>query len=63
MGSTNGSFVDGERVEDEAPLAPGALIRFGDFSVVFEPTKDDSAKIGGGTQVLGFVKLPPQQET
>ncbi len=62
IGSTNGSFVDGERVEDEAPLAPGAIIRFGDLSVIFEPTKDDSAKIGGGTQVLGSVKLPPQQE-
>ena len=62
IGSTNGSFVDGERVEDEAPLAPGAVIRFGDLSVIFEPTKDDSAKIGGGTQVLGSIKLPPQQE-
>ena len=62
LGSTNGSFVDGERVEDEAPLAPGALIRFGDLSVVFEPTKDDSAQMGGGTQVMGFIKIPPQGE-
>jgi pSer/pThr/pTyr-binding forkhead associated (FHA) protein len=59
LGSTNGSFVDGERVEDEAPLAPGALIRFGDLSLVFVPTKDDSAQMSGGTHVLGAIKLPP----
>ena len=60
--STNGSFVDGEQVDGEAPLAPGALIRFGDVSLVFEPTKDDSAQKGGGTQVLGSIKIPPQQQ-
>src|SRR6266446_1610095 len=51
--STNGTFVDGERIKGEAPLAPGATVRFGDVQLVFEPT-DDALRIakGGGTQVL-----------
>src|SRR2546425_799958 len=53
LDSTNGTFVDGERVKGEAPLAPGATVRFGDVQLVFEPT-DDALGIakGGGTQVL-----------
>ncbi|MCZ6915752.1 MAG: FHA domain-containing protein [Gemmatimonadetes bacterium] len=59
LDSTNGSFLDGERVLGEAPVAPGALLRFGDVSVVFDSTKDDSAQPGGGTQLLGAIKDPP----
>jgi hypothetical protein len=57
--STNGTFVDGERVTGELPIAPGAIVRFGDISTVFEPV-DDSAGTGGGgsTTVLGAVKPP-----
>ena len=53
LDSTNGTFVDGERVKGEAPLAPGATVRLGDVQLVFEPT-DDALRIakGGGTQVL-----------
>src|SRR5882724_12595457 len=53
LDSTNGTFVDGERVKGEAPLAPGATVRFGDVQLVFEPT-DDALGVakGGGTQVL-----------
>ncbi len=53
LDSTNGTFVDGERVKGEAPLAPGATVRFGDVQLVFEPT-DDALVVakGGGTQVL-----------
>jgi hypothetical protein len=36
-GSTNGTYVDGEPVTDEAPLVPGASIRFGAVTVLFEP--------------------------
>jgi len=51
--STNGTFVDGERVHGESPLAPGAAVRFGDVQLVFEPTDDAVAVAkGGGTQVL-----------
>src|SRR5947209_7136094 len=53
LDSTNGTFVDGERVHGESPLAPGAAVRFGDVQLVFEPTDDAVAVAkGGGTQVL-----------
>src|SRR5947207_9825999 len=51
--STNGTFVDGERVKGESPLAPGALLRFGDVQLVFEPSDDALGMTkGGGTQVM-----------
>src|SRR5438094_8408014 len=51
--STNGSFVDGERVKGDAPLAPGAMVRLGDVQLVFEPTDDALGVVkGGGTQIL-----------
>ncbi len=56
LDSTNGTFVDGDKVSGDAPIAPGAVLRFGEISVVFESTKDDSVKLGGGTQVLGAIK-------
>jgi pSer/pThr/pTyr-binding forkhead associated (FHA) protein len=58
LGSTNGTFVDGDQVSGEAPIAPGALIRFGEVSLVFESTKDDSAQQDGGTQILGAIEPP-----
>jgi pSer/pThr/pTyr-binding forkhead associated (FHA) protein len=60
--STNGTWVDGERVKDDVPLAPGAVVRFGDVSLVFEPTAADDAMgvaKGGGTKVIQAMKLPP----
>jgi pSer/pThr/pTyr-binding forkhead associated (FHA) protein len=57
--STNGTFVDGDKVSGETPLAPGAMVRFGDVQVVFEPTDDamGTAK-GGGTKVIEAFKPP-----
>jgi len=42
LGSTNGTMVDGERIEGDIPLAPGAFVRFGDVQLIFEPTDDDA---------------------
>jgi pSer/pThr/pTyr-binding forkhead associated (FHA) protein len=55
--STNGTKVDGEPVAGEVPLAPGALIRFGDVQTIFEPTDDtiDAAK-GSSTKVISAVQ-------
>jgi len=55
--STNGTFVDGERVQGETPLAPGASVRFGDVQVVFDPA-DDAVEpgTGGGTRVVGALR-------
>jgi pSer/pThr/pTyr-binding forkhead associated (FHA) protein len=62
LDSTNGTFVDGERVKGEMPVPPGATIRFGEVSLVFEPT-DDAAAVqkGGGTRLLEVMKpqAPP----
>src|SRR5205814_8961599 len=53
LDSTNGTFVDGERVKGESPLAPGALLRFGDMQLVFEPSDDARGMArGGGPEVL-----------
>src|SRR5467141_73781 len=57
LDSTNGTFVDGERVKGESPLAPGVTVRFGDIALLFEPT-DDSAGVakGGGTRMMEVMK-------
>ena len=47
LDSTNGSFVDGERVQGEVPIASGAIIKFGDVELSFEPT-DDALGVGKG---------------
>jgi adenylate cyclase len=62
LDSTNGSFVDGERVRGEIPIAPGATLKFGDVELFFEPT-DDAMGMGkgGGTVVMkGFAPAPPR---
>ena len=60
MDSTNGSFVDGERVQGEVPIASGAIIKFGDVELSFEPT-DDALGVGkgGGTVVMKGFAAPP----
>ncbi len=58
LGSTNGTLVDGEKVEGDVPIAPGAFVRFGDVQLVFEPT-DDDADINApkATRTIQAVKL------
>jgi pSer/pThr/pTyr-binding forkhead associated (FHA) protein len=60
LDSTNGTFIDGDQIKGEAPLVPGATVRFGDVSLVFEPTDDgaDVAK-GGGTRVIERMVMSP----
>ena len=53
LDSTNGTFVEGERVRGEAPLGPGAVVRLGDVQLLFEPVDEKQGVLkGGGTQVL-----------
>jgi pSer/pThr/pTyr-binding forkhead associated (FHA) protein len=56
--STNGTYVDGEQVEGEVALSPGATIRFGDVSVLFEPL-DDRAPVRrtAGTRLVEAMDL------
>jgi hypothetical protein len=59
LGSTNGTFVDGEKVLGEVPLGPGATVRFGQVSTMFEPT-DDALGVakGSGTRMMEPVQAP-----
>ena len=60
LDSTNGTFVDGERVRSDTPIPPGASLKFGDVEVSFEPT-DDALGVakGGGTVVMSSSALFP----
>jgi pSer/pThr/pTyr-binding forkhead associated (FHA) protein len=58
LNSTNGTFVDGERVPGEAPLAPGSLLRFGEVRAFFEPVDVDTPAAGGSTKVIQALRLP-----
>ena len=53
LGSTNGTFVEGEPLKGELPLGPGTTIRFGDVVALFEPLDDKiPAGRGAGTRVM-----------
>ena len=55
--STNGTWVDGERVQGEVALGPGTVVRFGEVSVMFEPTDDHlGTDAGSGTKVMGAMR-------
>jgi pSer/pThr/pTyr-binding forkhead associated (FHA) protein len=55
--STNGTWVDGERVSGETMLGPGAVVRFGEISAMFEPTDDHlGTAAGSGTKVMGAMR-------
>jgi len=60
LDSTNGTFIDGDQIKGDAPLAPGATVRFGDVALVFEPT-DDAAGVakGGSTRVMEQMVMSP----
>jgi len=58
LGSTNGTLVDGERIDGDIPLAPGAFVRFGDVQLIFEPTDDDAdMNAPKATRTISAVKL------
>jgi pSer/pThr/pTyr-binding forkhead associated (FHA) protein len=53
LGSTNGTFVEGERLTGEMPLSPGTTLKFGDVSALFEPL-DEALPAGrpGSTKMM-----------
>ncbi len=55
QGSTNGTFVDDERVTEEAVLTPGATLRFGEVTVLFDPAETAPVTTGRPTAEL----VPP----
>jgi hypothetical protein len=63
LGSTNGTFVEGERLTGEAPLSPGTTLRFGDVTVLFEPMDDHvPAARPQGTRLIERVEPKVRQE-
>lgn len=60
LDSTNGTYVDGDQIKGETPLAPGANVRFGEIGLVFEPT-DDAAAVakGGATRMMEKMTMEP----
>jgi pSer/pThr/pTyr-binding forkhead associated (FHA) protein len=62
LGSTNGTFIEGEQLSGEQPLGPGTTIRFGDIAALFEPLDDNvPAARSSGTRVMEKldVESPP----
>lgn len=59
LGSTNGTFVEGERLTGEVPLSPGTTLKFGDVSALFEPL-DDSAPAGRPGSTRMMPRLEPE---
>jgi pSer/pThr/pTyr-binding forkhead associated (FHA) protein len=54
LGSTNGTFVEGEKLSGEVALTPGTTLRFGDVIALFEPLDDRvPAARTNQTQMLG----------
>jgi pSer/pThr/pTyr-binding forkhead associated (FHA) protein len=59
LGSTNGTFVEGERLTGEVPLSPGTTLKFGDVSALFEPL-DDSVPAGRSDRTRLLQRLEPE---
>jgi pSer/pThr/pTyr-binding forkhead associated (FHA) protein len=69
LGSTNGTFVDDQRITDETPLGPGSTIRFGEVATLFESTDDPTGiQPRVGTRLLEGIaarsaSAPPERTT
>ncbi|HEU5304187.1 MAG TPA: FHA domain-containing protein [Gemmatimonadales bacterium] len=63
LNSTNGTFVEGERLRGEAPLSPGTTVRFGDVTTLFEPL-DDHVPVARahGTRMMERLEVTPRAE-
>lgn len=59
LDSTNGTFVDGDQLHGEMPLMPGSTVRFGDVTLLFDPTDTRGPQpVGGSTRVVGAIAIP-----
>jgi pSer/pThr/pTyr-binding forkhead associated (FHA) protein len=52
LGSTNGTYVEGEAVTGETALTPGTTLKFGEVAVLFEPLDDQPAPRLAGTESM-----------
>jgi pSer/pThr/pTyr-binding forkhead associated (FHA) protein len=60
LGSTNGTFVEGERLTGEVPLSPGTTLKFGDVLALFEPLDETvPAARSNRTRLMERLEVPP----
>jgi len=57
VGSTNGTFVENERVAGEVPLSPGTTVRFGEVAVLWEPFDQPASSRVPGTRLVEALDL------
>ena len=63
LGSTNGTYVEGERLTGETALSPGTTLRFGDIIALFEPLDDHvPAARTNQTRMMGRLDVQAQAE-
>jgi pSer/pThr/pTyr-binding forkhead associated (FHA) protein len=59
LGSTNGTFIEGEPLKGEQALGPGTTLRFGDVLALFEPLDEKVPAVRKeGTRVMEKVDAP-----
>jgi pSer/pThr/pTyr-binding forkhead associated (FHA) protein len=58
LGSTNGTYVEGEPVIGETALTPGTTLRFGDVAAFFEP-HDEPPPVGSRAAGPAVEQVPP----
>jgi pSer/pThr/pTyr-binding forkhead associated (FHA) protein len=64
LGSTNGTFVEGERLTGEVALGPGTTLRFGDIAALFEPLDEGvPARRPLQTKVVERLDAEPRRAT
>jgi pSer/pThr/pTyr-binding forkhead associated (FHA) protein len=63
LGSTNGTFVEGEPVVGETALTPGTTLRFGDVAALFEPHDEPQPPGSGGSSPAAAPPPAPPDET
>jgi pSer/pThr/pTyr-binding forkhead associated (FHA) protein len=60
MDSTNGTFVENDRVSGDVALSPGTTLRFGEVSVLWEPFDLPTVPRSTGTRLVEAVDLEPE---
>jgi pSer/pThr/pTyr-binding forkhead associated (FHA) protein len=65
LDSTNGTFVENERVAGELALSPGTTLRFGEVSVLWEPFDHPAIapRVSAGTRLVEPLDLEPSSSS
>jgi pSer/pThr/pTyr-binding forkhead associated (FHA) protein len=61
MGSTNGTYVAGQRVQEERQLSGVVDVRFGGVKMLFRPARELDEDAGGTRVIVGLRGLEPKE--